>query len=88
MSHCYGYNSYSELLDAARKEREEKAIQLEMANLKYRIHKREDECFKLQKHVRKLEQQRKWLAEFISNAFAGITPAKQFIEWAEEATKE
>ena len=34
MSHCYGYNSYSELLDAARKEREEKARQLEMAELK------------------------------------------------------
>lgn len=61
MSHCYGYNSYSELLDAARKEREEKARQLEMAELKYRICEREDECFKLQKHVRKLEQQRNWL---------------------------
>lgn len=61
MSHCYGYNSYSELLDAARKEREEKARQLEMANLKYRIRERENECFKLQKRVQELERQRQFL---------------------------
>lgn len=61
MSHCYGYNSYSELLDAARKEREEKARQLEIADLKYRIREREDECFKLKEHVQELKRQREWL---------------------------
>lgn len=96
MSHCYGYNSYSELLDAAMKEREEKARQLEMAELKYRIRERENECFKLQERVRKLEQQRNWLAkkcedlsEDPEDLFMPYNiPAKEWIERAEQATKE
>lgn len=96
MSHCYGYNSYSELLDAARKEREEKARQLEMADLKYRIRERENECFELRKHVQKLEQQKNWLAkkceelfDDVENSFAPHhIPTKEWIERAEQATKE
>ena len=56
MSHCYGYDNMSELLNAARKEREEKAKQLKIAELEYCIRKREDECFKLQKRIQELEK--------------------------------
>lgn len=42
-NHCYGYDSYSELLDAARKEREEKRYNQEMDNLRSKVQKLEEE---------------------------------------------
>lgn len=59
MSHCYGYDSYSDLLEAGRKRREEEAEQREIDTLKDRIRKLEARIVALEAENSDLKNQLK-----------------------------
>lgn len=52
MSHCYGYDSMSDLWEAGRKEREKKAEQREIDTLKARIRELEAENAELRNKLK------------------------------------